>query len=95
MSQPHAVIIPLPKRFGLCQTFSREYILDSKWFGVPNHFVVVIMARLQLLAQNVEEEIYFIGLGGMAHEADAPDLSGQVAESAAYFEVVFLQEFLA
>ncbi len=36
--------IPLPKRFGLCQTFSREYILDSKWFGVPNHFIVGIPA---------------------------------------------------
>jgi hypothetical protein len=36
-------IIPLLKRFGLCQTISREYILDSKWFGVPNHFVVGIV----------------------------------------------------
>jgi len=35
--------IPLPKRFGLCPTFSREYILDSKWFGTPNHFVVGII----------------------------------------------------
>jgi hypothetical protein len=27
--------IPLSKRFGKAQTFSREYILDSKWFGTP------------------------------------------------------------
>jgi hypothetical protein len=46
--------IPLPKRFGLRPTFSREYILDSKWFGVParstaeqNHFVVGIVGLVK------------------------------------------------
>jgi hypothetical protein len=42
--------IPLPKRFGLRPPFSREYILDSKWFGIPNHFVVGIAMKLYIMA---------------------------------------------
>ena len=36
----------LPKRFGLRPIFLREYILNSKWSGNSNHFVVGIAGDL-------------------------------------------------